>query len=108
MTTKIKTTVTLTFSFISNDEKSSTNSLLNWMSEFQDDKPEVVRDCESGEYTITDKNSISDSFKFKTVAELARKYGTYFSIYDLGRAMLDYCKNESVTATSETIEVEDK
>lgn len=108
MTTKIKTTVTFTFSFISNDEKSAINNLLSWISKFQDERPEVVRDCESGEYTITDKHSISDSFKFKNVAELARKYGTYFSVYELARAVLDYSKNESVTATSEDIEVEDE
>lgn len=108
MTTKIKTTVTFTFSFISNDEKSAISNLLSWMSEFQDDQPEVVRDCESGEYTITDKNRVSDSFKFNTVAEFIRKYGTYFSVYDLARAVLDYSKSESVTATSEDIEVEGK
>lgn len=115
MTTKtnIKTTVTLTFSFISCDEKSAIRKLLNWMSEYQDDRPEVVRDCESGHYTITDKHVIagdhiiSNSFKFDNVAELAQKYGTHFSAYDITRAVLDYGNRESVTAKSETIEVED-
>ena len=107
MTTKIKTTVTFTFSFISNNEKSAISNLLDWMSEYQDDKPEVVRDCESGHYTITDKHSISNSFKFDNVAELAAKYGTFFSAYELARAVLDYGSRESVTAKSETIEVED-
>lgn len=107
MTTKIKTTVTFTFSFISNNEKSAISNLLDWMSEYQDDKPEVVRDCESGHYTITDKHSISDSFKFENVAELAQKYGTYFSAYELARAVLDCGRKESVTAKSETIEVEE-
>lgn len=107
MTTKIKTTVTFTFSFISNNEKSAISYLLNRMSEYQDDKPEVIRDCESGKYTISDKCSISNSFKFENVAELAQKYGTYFSAYELARAMLDYGHRESVTASSETIEVED-
>ena len=107
MTTKIKTTVTFTFSFTSRDEKSAITNLLDWMGEFQDDKPEVVRDCESGHYTITDKHGISKSFKFDNVAELAQKYGTYFSTYELTRAVQDNGSSESVTAKSETIEVED-
>lgn len=107
MTTKIKTTVTFTFSFISNDEKFAISHLLDWMSEYQDDKPEVTRDCESGKYTISDKCSISNSFKFDNVAELAQKYGTFFSACELARAMLCYGSRESVTAKSETIEVED-
>lgn len=108
MTTKIKTTVTFTFSFISADEKSAIRTLLNWMSEYQDEHPEVTRDCESGKYTIRDKSSISNSFKFENVAELAQKYGTYFSAYELARAVMDGGHRESVTAKSETIEVEDK
>jgi hypothetical protein len=108
MATKIKTTVTFTFSFTSTDEKTAIHNLLYWMDEYHvDTKPTVRRDCESGEYTITDDWRVSNSFKFSNVAELAQKYGTYFSAYELARAMLDYCKNESVTATSETIEVED-
>lgn len=107
MTTKIKTTVTFTFSFISNNEKSAISNLLDWMHEYQDDKCEVVRDCESGQYTIRDTRSISNSFKFENVAELAQKYGTYFSAYELARAVLDCGTRESVTAKSETIEVED-
>lgn len=109
MTTKtnIKTTVTLTFSFISCDEKSAIANLLDWMHEYRDDRPDVVRDCETGEYTITDKHNISESFKFSNVAELAQKYGTFFNAYYLGRALLDFGSRESVTATSETIEVED-
>lgn len=107
MTTKIKTTVTFTFSFISNNEKSAISNLLDWMSEYQDGKHEVVRDCESGEYTIRDTRSISNSFKFQNVAELAQKYGTHFSAYELARAVLDCGSRESVTAKSETIEVED-
>lgn len=107
MTTKIKTTVTFTFSFISNNEKSAISNLLDWMHGYQDDKCEVVRDCESGQYTIRDTRSISNSFKFENVAELAQKYGTYFSAYELARAVLDCGTRESVTAKSETIEVED-
>ena len=107
MTTKIKTTVTITFSFISSDEESAIRHLLDWMSEYQNDKPEVTHDCESGKYTISDKCSISNSFKFDNVAELAQKYGTYFSAYELARAVMDYGYRESVTAKSETIEVED-
>ena len=107
MTTKIKTTVTFTFSFISTDEKTAVRNLLDWMDEYQDDKPTVRRDCESGEYTITDDCRVSNSFKFKNVAELAAKYGTFFSAYELARAVLDCGHRESVTAKSETIEVED-
>lgn len=107
MTTKIKTIVTFTFSFTSTDEKSAISNLLDWMSEHQNEHPEVTRNCESGEYTITDEHSISHSFKFKTAAELARKYAAYFSTYDLARAIVDYANIESVTATSEDIEVEE-
>ena len=108
MTTKIKTTVTFTFSFTSRDEKSAISNLLDWMSEHQDERPTVTRDCESGEYTICDKHYISDSFKFNNAAELAQKYGTFISAYELGHAILNYGTRESVTAKSETIEVEDK
>lgn len=107
MTKKIKTTVTFTFSFISNDDKSAISRLLDWMAEYQDEKPEVTRDCESGQYTITDSCSISNSFKFGNVAELAQKYGTYFSAYELARAVVDCGARESVTAKSEDIEVDD-
>jgi len=108
MTTKIKTTVTFTFSFTSTDEETAVLNLLNWMAESQDDTPTVRRDCESGEYTITDDCRVSKSFKFNNVAELAQKYGTYISAYRLARAVIDYANRESVTAKSETIEVEDK
>lgn len=107
MTTKIKTTVTFTFSFTSHDERAAISNLLDWMSEYQDEHPEVTRDCESGKYTISDKHSISNSFKFENVAELAQKYGTYFSAYELARAVLDCGSRESVTAKSETIEVDE-
>lgn len=107
MTTKIKTTVTFTFSFTSTDEKTAVRNLLNWMDEYQDNKPTVRRDCESGEYTITDDCRVSNSFKFNNVAELAQKYGTYFSAYEVARAMMDYGHRESVTAKSENIEVEE-
>ena len=108
MTTKIKTTVTFTFSFISDNEKSAIGNLLRQMREYQDDNDkEVVLDCESGQYTIRDTSSISNSFKFENVAELAQKYGTYFSAYELARAVMDYGTRESVTAKSETFEVED-
>lgn len=107
MTTKIKTTVTFTFSFTSSDERSAIANLLDWMHEYQDYRPNVVRDCENGEYTITDKRSVSNSFKFNNVAELAQKYGTYFSAYELARAVLDCGSRESVTAKSETIEVDE-
>lgn len=108
MTTKIKTTVTFTFSFTSDNEKCAVSSLLDWMMDHQNERPAVTRDCESGEYTINNKRYISDSFKFSNVAELAQKYGTYFSAYELARALLDYGSHESVTAKSETIEVEDE
>lgn len=107
MTTKIKTTVTFTLSFTSRDEKSAIANLLNWMNEYQDDRPTVTRDCESGEYTISDKCRVSNSFKFNSVAELAQKYGTHFSLYELARTLLDYGCRKSVTAKSETIEVKD-
>lgn len=108
MTTKIKTTVTFTFSFTSTDEETAVLNLLNWMGEYQNDRPTVRRDCESGEYTITDDCRVSNSFKFNNVAELAQKYGTYISAYELARAVMDGGHRESVTAKSETIEVEDK
>lgn len=107
MTTKLKTTVTFTFSFISHDDRAAISNLLDWMEDYQDEHPEVIRDRESGKYTIIDKHSISNSFKFDNVAELAQKYGTYFSAYELARAVMDYGNRESVTAKSETIEVED-
>lgn len=110
MTTKIKTTVTFTLSFISDDQSSAISHLIGWMHEYQEEHPTVNRNCESGEYTIIDNSrSISNSFKFSNVAELAQKYGTFFSAYELARGVLDYGKSESVTATSETFEVkEDK
>ena len=108
MATKLKTTITFTFSFTSTNENSAIKSLLDWMEEYQNDKPKVVRDCESGQYTITDDCTVSNSFKFSNVAEFAQKYGTYFSAYELARAVMDCGRRESVTATSETIEVEDK
>lgn len=110
MTTKtnIKTTVTFTFSFTSRDEKSAIANLLDWMSEYQDERPNVTRDCESGKYTISDTCRVSNSFKFENSAELAQKYGTHFSAYELARAMLEYGRREYVTAKSEDIEVEDK
>lgn len=109
MTTKVKTTVTFTLSFTSRDERSAIGTLLDWMAEFQNDDnhPIVTRDCESGQYTISDKHSISNSVKFNNVAELAQKYGTYFNLYELARAILDYGSKESVTAKSETIEIEE-
>lgn len=108
MTTKIKTTVTFTFSFTSRDEKAAISNLLDWMAEYRNGwQPDVIRDCESGKYTISNKRSISDSFKFDNVAELAQKYGTYFCAYELARALLDYGHRESVTAKSESVEVED-
>lgn len=108
MTTKLKTTVTFTLSFTSSDEKYAVRNLLDWMHQYQDDYPSVTRDCESGQYTISDNCTVSNSFKFSNVAELAQKYGTHFSMHDLARALLDYGTRESVTAKSETIEVEDK
>ena len=107
MTTKLKTTVTFTLSFISRDEKGAISNLLDWMSEYQDERPDVIRDCESGEYTISNKCRVANSFKFKSVAELAQKYGTHFAVYELARAMLEYGNKVSVTAESDTVEVED-
>lgn len=107
MTTKVKTTVTFTFSFTSTDENTAIENLLDWMGDYQNDHPKVVRDCESGQYTITDECSVSNSFKFSNVAELAQKYGTYFSAYELVRAVMDCGRRESVTAKSETVEVEE-
>lgn len=107
MTTKIKTTVTFAFSFISDDDKSAVRNLHNWMGDYQDEPSEITCDCESGKYTITDKCTVHNSFEFENVAELAQKYGTYFSAYELARAVMDYGSRESVTAKSETIEVED-
>lgn len=107
MTTKIKTTVTFTLSFISDNNKSAISNLLDWMCEYQDGKHEVAYDCESGQYTIRDQSDISNSFKFENVAELAQKYGTYFSEYELACALMDHGHRESVTAKSETFDVED-
>lgn len=108
MTTKIKTTVTFTFTITSSDEKSGIRNLLDRMNEYQDDRPTVTRDCESGEYTITDTSRVANSFKFNNIAEFVQKYGTHFGAYELARVVLDYGFRESVTAKSETIEVEDK
>ena len=109
MTTKVKTTVTFTLSITHRDERSAIVNLLDWMAEYQNDdnRPVVARDCESGEYTIRDNHTVANSFKFNDVAELAQKYGTHFSLYELARALLDYGSRESVTAKSEIIEVEE-
>lgn len=110
MTTKtnIKTTVTLTFSFYTLDERGAVACLLNNMREYQDEAPQVHRDCEEGGYTFISSNStIAKSFKFKDAGELAAKYGSFLGTYELVRALIDCGKCESVTAKSETIEVED-
>ena len=107
MATRIKTTVTFTFSFTSDNDMCGIRNLLDWMEEYQNDKPKVTRDCESGQYTIADQGGISNSFKFSNVAELAQKYGTYFDAYEVARALLEYGHRESVTAESETVEEDD-
>lgn len=110
MTTKtnIKTTVTLTFSFNATDERGAVACLLNNMREYQDETPQVLRDCEDGGYTLVSSGStIAKSFKFNDAGELAAKYGSFLGTYELARAIIDCGKCESVTAKSETIEVED-
>ena len=110
MTTKtnIKTTVTLTFSFNATDECDAVACLLNNMREYQGETPQVLRDCEDGGYTLVSSGStIAKSFKFNDAGELAAKYGSFLGTYELARALIDCGKCESVTAKSETIEVED-
>jgi len=110
MTTKtnIKTTVTLTFSFNAEDERGAVARLLNNMRNYQDETPQVLRDCEDGGYTLISRNStIANSFKFNDAGELASKYGSFLGTYELARALIDCGKCESVTAKSETIEVEE-
>jgi hypothetical protein len=107
MAKKLKTTVTFTLSFISSDDRTAVRNLLDWMHEYQDEEPTVNRDCESGKYRIEDHCTVANSFEFENVAELVQKYGTYFGLYELVRAVLDCGTRESVTAKSETIEVEE-
>lgn len=61
-----------------------------------------------GGYTLVSCGStIAKSFKFNDAGELAAKYGSFLGTYELARALIDCGKCESVTAKSETIEVED-
>lgn len=108
MATKVKTTVTFTFSFVSDDEDRAIRSLRSWVNELVDGDVQLVKDSDTGEYTYLNTSvSIGSTFKFKTPAEFITKYGKAESVYPTARAMIDYGVSEGVTATTETIEVEE-
>lgn len=110
MATKVKTTVTFTYTFLSDNEDRAIRSLRSWVNEQVDGDVQLVQDSDTGEYTYLDTSvSVGKTFKFKTPAEFITKYGKAESVHTVARAMVDYGMAEGVTATTETIEVkEDK
>lgn len=108
MTTKVKTTATFTFTFVSDSEDRAIRSLRSWFDECTDDTVQLVKDSDTGEYTYLDtKNSVGCTFKFRTPAEFIEKFSKAEGSHVPSRAMLDYVDNASVTASVETIEVEE-
>lgn len=110
MTTKVKTTATFTFTFVSDNEDDAICKLRRWVGEQVDYTVQLVKDSDTGEYTYLNTNdAIGSAFKFKTPAEFIEKFSKAEGCYAPVRAMLDYTKGTSVTAKTETIEVgEDK
>lgn len=108
MATKIKTTATFTFTLVSDDEADAIRRLRKWIDEQVDGDVQLVKDSDTGEYTYLDTSaSIGSTFKFKTSAEFIEKFSKADGCYAPVRAMLDYTNGASVTATTETIEVEE-
>lgn len=108
MATKVKTTVTFTFSFQSDNMDSAVRTLRSWLKEQTDNDVQLVKDADTGEYTyINTEPSVGHTFKFTTPAEFIKKYSRDEGVYTPVRAMLDYSRHESVTAAVETVEVEE-
>lgn len=108
MATKVKTTVTFTFSFLSDDEDRAICSLRSWFDESSADNFQLVKDSDTGEYTYLNTNtSVGCTFKFKTPAEFIEKYSKAEGSYIPARAMMDYSGSASVSAEVETVEVEE-
>ena len=109
MATKVKTTVTFTFSFQSESTDTAIRSLRSWFKEQTDDDIQVVRDSDMEEYTyLNTEPSIGHTFKFKTPAEFIEKYSRDEGCYAPTRAMLDYASHGEVSAKVETIEVKEE
>lgn len=109
MATKVLTTATFTFTFVSNTEHEAIRSLSSWFRE-NSDAFQLTKDSDTGEYTYTGtEGDICKTFKFKTPDEFITKFYKVNDSYTPVRSMLDYARNAGVTATVETIEVkEDK
>ena len=108
MATKIKTTATFTFTFVSDNVDDAIRRLRSWIGEQVDYTVQLVKDSDTGEYTyLNTSESIGSAFKFKTPAEFIEKFSKAEGCYAPVRAMLDYTNNASVTASTETIEVEE-
>ena len=108
MATKIKTTVTFTFSFLSDNKDRAISSLRSWLGENTDKDVKIVRDSDTDEYTYLDTStSVGCTFKFSTPAEFIEKYSRTEGVYAPVRAMLDYTQRDNVTVGVETIEVEE-
>lgn len=110
MATKVKTTATFTFTFVSDNEDEAIRRLRSWVGEQVDYTVQLVKDSDTGEYTyLNTSESIGSAFKFKTPAEFIEKFSKTEGCYAPVRAMLDHTNNDnaSVTAKTETIEVEE-
>lgn len=108
MATKVKTTATFTFTFVSDNECEAIRRLRSWIGEQVDFTVQLVKDSDTGEYTyLNTSESIGSAFKFKTPAEFIEKFSKAEGCYAPVRAMLDYANGTSVTSTMETIEVEE-
>ena len=108
MATKVKTTVTFTFSLETESEDQAIRSLKSWFSEQTKDSLRVMKDSDTGVYTYLNASpSIGHTFSFKTPAEFIEKFSKVEGQYISNRAMLDYTNGTTVTASTETIEVEE-
>lgn len=108
MTTKVKTTVTFTFSFLSVSSDAAIRSLRSWLQEQTGDDVKLVKDSDTGEYTyLNTVPSVGRTFKFSTPAEFIEKYSRDEGAYTPCRAILDYSSHENVSAKVETVEVEE-
>ena len=108
MATKIKTTATVTFTFVFDDEADAIYRLRNWINKQVDRDVQLVKDSDTGEYTYLNTSaSIGSTFKFKTSAEFIEKFSKAEGSYDLASVMLRYANKGSVTASTETIGAEE-
>ena len=109
MATKVKTTVTFTFSLETESEDQAIRSLKSWFSEQTEDSLRVMKDSDTGVYTYLNTSpSIGHTFTFKTPAEFIEKFTKVENQYISNRAMLDHTLSGGVTATTETIEVKEE